>query len=1116
MLLPESEFGFNDVLVNAGEEATVQYGDSYGLHLNGEDPGELSDGGVWDDQQSVSSGPIPSTPDGVLSAPNQLDYSQRSTGYEQFLQVFQGEGDLPAELADDDMEYQVDPESYAAVPDEWYNLAGRISRTEVEELLRDGDSAEASRRANATDSNLPSASAPPAVYEEPLVQLSNSQRYLLHQQSLQMVQLQVQLYLLSRHLEGQNHVTDDLWAAHNRFVALSTSASTSYKPPQPQSLPPPTLSPPQAASNTSQNLAVFSVTMPAPGTSALLLPPSSSTNSHPSSENSIQMGSNNTSQDMADSTDDTSPASSSNHNPEMNPSAHSGTGNKTRSRRSDNARNLRPFLASVLALPTVVLLNQESLARLHATPGKLSNNELNRYIGLYQGLFRPGLLPKMDSRATMSALTSTSVNSAHGMMSTGTSLRNRWSSVEDDLLAIGFNLFHKNWPLIRQRLLPCKHVTAIATRFKNKTSKKSKDNPIKSIHAYNTRPLTADERDLLTVGVSQCGHNFEEIAAKFLPSRKSQFLAKTWRQMTAAKPKKLTSHRLAVASTTHAHTTSSTTPYAVVTTTSTTLSSTAVSSHPASPVRGKSPRIHHTNSGTSAASHSASSEPHATKNETDAGSDSESDDDASNTREQRRERRRAAAQAAQAADDYEEEDQQSNSAYGSIYGGNAEAGSLADRNRALQHYDQITRSRSSSVASSSDSEDPMQWDSEESSDLNIIESARGSSASDSGSESDPLMKYSRPSKRYMYHELSDSEAPQASLTAEARIRHSGASSSDHDDRSSRYPEDYHLRKFHASKYLPMLLDWEVVWQEEAVEAAMAAAETARLERLSGKVKPVGSSKKSRSKGSRHSKSKGDKDAIATVVSAANAEWDHELWLTPPPSPDPSTLPPPPATVSEASNMTIHAQMQDIPSSSSAHPPNMSHLAYPSEGPSSYIPMQHQVPMPGYPTEMNPNMMISEVPADASFAVRMPAPYNEYGSATPSLPPGHFRVPMSSQMPPTLPMHQQALPQQSLPQGNYYPMPLHADHTAALHGHPSVRGGNFTDPEIIMMQRSLEKEVRNSQMQRTGAKTTASYRSSAAPAPPTALPPGLFSVLTPEGQLITTPMNQANSLDDPKY
>lgn len=1060
MLLPESEFGFADVLVPASEEAGVQYGDSYELNLNGEDLSELSDGGAWEDQYSVSSGPSPTTPEGVTSGPNPLDYSQRSSGYEQFLQVFQGEGDLPAELADDDLEYHVDPESYAAVPDEWYNLAGRISRTEVEELLRDGAGDGLSRAGN-FDPAAHSTSAHRTAYSEPLIQLSDSQRYLLHQQTLQMVQLQIQLYLLSRHMEGQGTVADDLWTTHNRFVALSTSASTSYRPPPRNA----TLSmpvQPQETQNTAPSVAVFSVTMPAPGTSSLLIAPPSSTQVTSESLTLYSPPSTNHVGDLDSSAPGTSSGSISGPSdlgaPQMD-----GISHQSSERRAEAARSLRPFLASVLALPTVVLLNQEVLARLHASPGKISVSELNRYVGMYSSLFRPGLHPKVDARAALTTMTSTSVTSAHGMMTTGNALRLRWTSVEDDLLAIGVNLFHKNWPLIRQRLLPCKHATAIGTRFKYKTSKKSKDNPVKAIHAYNKRPLSNHERDLLQLGVAQCGHNFALVAEKFLPSRKEHFLAKVWRQMTAAtsKPKKLTSHRLTAPATQNMLSVRHHSPSGSG---STTPVRTPVQdpSSPGGPVPEQTSKV--------------------VRVPVKPGSDDEGSDSESVIRSRRR--RAAAAAQAQPYED-EEEKPMTPSHYD-----NNQAGSLADRNRALQHYDEITRTRSGSDSSSDD--EHMQWDSEESSDLNIIESARGSSASDSGSDDNDgrLMKYSRPSKRYQYHELSDSESPRANLNPDARIRHEMRDPTV-EERNQRYPEDYHLRKFHASTYLSMLLDWEVVWQEEAVKAAMAAAETASLERLSGKVKPVGSSKaKSRSKGSRHSKSKAEANAIPTVISAANAEWDHELWVTPPPSPPPSAVT---ATMEQGDENL--SGMQDI----SAAP------AYSStESSAGYAPMQpHSV----YHTDPSQMQMV-DGSMDPNFAMRGAAPGYDAYNTTPA-PTSQFRVPMSGQMPSHLP---QPMAPQGMPQ---YANPFPGDN--GMSAHPSMRAGSgFGDSGIVMMQRSLEKEVRNAQMHRSGAaKTTGGYRPAQHP-PNAGMPSGLFSVLTPEGQLITTPMNQTNSMEEPKY
>lgn len=1079
LLVPESEFGFADVLVPASEEAGVQYGDSYELNLNGEDLSDLSDGGAWEDQHSVSSGPSPMTPDGSALGISQLDSSQRSSGYEQFLQVFQGEGDLPAELADDDMEYHVDPESYAAVPDEWYNLAGRISRTEVEELLRDGG-AEGSNRAATFESAPGTTPAPRAAFDETLVPLTHSQRYLLHQQALQMVQLQVQLYLLSRHMDGQGTVADDLWTTHNRFVALSTSATTSYKPPPPQASS--TLPTQVQETQNTPAMAVFSVTMPAPGTSSLLIAPPATIQA-PSDALSLYNPSSTIHVGDMESASSEAPSESAGHSEHNNGLVQFGSGNKRNARAGESSRSLRPFLASVLALPTVVLLNQEALARLHASPGKLSNSELNRYLDLYNGLFRPSLLPKIDPRATMTAMTSTSVNSAHGMMSTGNSLRNRWSSVEDDLLAIGFNLFHKNWALIRQRLLPCKHATAIGTRFKNKTSKKSKDNPIKAIHAFNTRPLSNHERDLLQLGVAQCGHNFEQVAQQFLPARKPQFLAKVWRQMTAAKPKKLTSHRLAAPVQTHHRQPSpsgsgSTTPVRTPT------------HEPSSPIH--QPYAQPQYSQTAPNAHSN------TKPSVKTDHNSDDDDNSDSEAVMRSRNRRAAAKAAAQAHPYDDESPIATAQQAVPF--ESHAGSLADRNRALQHYDQVTRTR---PGSGSDSDEHSPWDSEESSDLNIIESARASSASDSGSDDNDqrLMKYSRPSKRYQYHEITESDAPRLSMVAEARARQEVRDPL-LEERTLRYPDDYHLRKFDASSYLSMLLDWEVVWQEEAVEAAMTAAETAKNERLSGKVKPIGSSKaKSRSKGSRHSKSKAEANAIPTVISAANAEWDHELWVTPPASPVPSSAL---ETTMEADSNEEERQVSDS-SALAAHSASMT-VSY--QDGAGYLPMQSST----FSADASSTMQVGDASMESSFSVRVPGgPYDTatYSASTA----GQFRVPMVASTPSHPALQQQPHGHQSAPQQGHYPSaPVPAD------GGLSAARSGFGDPGIGMMQRSLEKEVRNSQMHRAGnAKPSAVYRSAPAHSSGSALPSGLFSVLTPEGQLITTPMNQTLSgLEEPKY
>jgi hypothetical protein len=68
-------------------------------------------------------------------------------------------------------------------------------------------------------------------------------------------------------------------------------------------------------------------------------------------------------------------------------------------------------------------------------------------------------------------------------------------------------------------------------RFKNKTTKNAKDNPIKRLYVNQTQPLTDQEKALLQQGISLFGLNFDQISAQLLPHRPGYILAKFWRRM---------------------------------------------------------------------------------------------------------------------------------------------------------------------------------------------------------------------------------------------------------------------------------------------------------------------------------------------------------------------------------------------------------------------------------------------------------------------------------------------------------------------------------------------------------------------------------------------------------
>jgi hypothetical protein len=1174
----------------------------------------------WDDEeysQSMSPGMSPSgqqtyeaTAVGGFTAQetqymNYIEAEQREKGYEQFLQVLQqGSADLPPELAEDDPEYYVDPESYTSMPDEWQNLVGKISRSEVEALLRDGApigidgryltptegdgphrAADALRSSTGSHGSYDS-SGGSEPEDEASLEMTSAQRLMLHQQMLQMLQLQLQVYLLSRHIDGNAAVSEAVWELHNRFVAYSTSASTSYKPPphhligyqtMSQALGPASSAPLHAnsASSSRNNVSQYPpsspplqinphiLTVETPGglnTSrspvstphpALMADITSGLNSPEMARTAVGRGMTTgfSSSQLNDSSMRADRASTASMGRGTVPAAANGSttngqaSNGGGSERAKAGVQVKPFLASALALPTVVLVNQEVLAKLHGSRGLLSKVELNRYLGLYQTIFRQNMLPNVDTRATMSAMTST-VNAKEGMISTGGSTaRYRWSPVEDDLLAIGFSLFHKNWNLIRLRLLPSKDPLAISTRFKNKTSKKSKDNPIKTALAYNTRPLTNDERDLLTLGVSELGQNFELISSRYLPSRKPQFLAKSWRQMTAASKTKKGLK-----------------------------SSKAVSVQSEGPASTEDPQM------AFILEHEAQED---LNNATQAFQFTEPDisvpmDETFLT-----------PATGHATDDIDNRDRNRALRHFDIATSLADPPQVVlpsavdndidhrDRNRTLRHLDVVsTHSRASSSSSAHDdsSHQPQNlsgahflqvphgdreedersfsarsWDSEDS-DGNIIESTHNSSEVGSGSDSDGTDNPSA-AKRSKYSELSDntmhSYVPGASSTVISQHyyqagagSHPGSYHGHHAqqpdsgiphrndpthmsvmmdteaaefeedlaaiqaarERDERYPEDYHTRPFHASSYLGMLLDWEVIWQEEAVQAAIAAAETIRLERMSGKAKPVAavtSKSKSRAKNSKGSKAKKDKlakellNSAATVISATSADWDHELWLSPPSSPEPSSAP---SSASEHQYLPQHT----IPPYDAAILAQIDpiDLTAPSasifEG-SDSPPTTASSSSSSMTAVSSSNRGITEGVNGSGFSIRLA----ERPSSTPTA-----SAPSNSSALPGAPRTEQHNASKTLrvqgPSSGSPPIPNSTHKTTET-----------SEQEQILMQRRLEKEVRQTTAY-VPKHTTKSHGNASAAHPQHnsqqsthSLPVGMFSVMMPSGRVISS-------------
>lgn len=111
----------------------------------------------------------------------------------------------------------------------------------------------------------------------------------------------------------------------------------------------------------------------------------------------------------------------------------------------------------------------------------------------------------------------------------------KWTPAEDKLLAIGFDRYQKNWEVICSTLLPTKEVKSIKSRFKNKTSKKARDNPIKQAYAFAISELSEEEEVLLYRGISIYGVDLEMISKVFLPHRKPFWLKKLWQRIYSKK-----------------------------------------------------------------------------------------------------------------------------------------------------------------------------------------------------------------------------------------------------------------------------------------------------------------------------------------------------------------------------------------------------------------------------------------------------------------------------------------------------------------------------------------------------------------------------------------------------
>ena len=113
-----------------------------------------------------------------------------------------------------------------------------------------------------------------------------------------------------------------------------------------------------------------------------------------------------------------------------------------------------------------------------------------------------------------------------------TAPRGLWSPAEDRLLLAGLETYDRDWRTIQAQLLPTKSVAQIIAHFKNRSSRKADDNPIKQLKLE--APLTVREQQAVLQGVHTYGPNWELIREHFLPYRKCNVIRRfymRWKKM---------------------------------------------------------------------------------------------------------------------------------------------------------------------------------------------------------------------------------------------------------------------------------------------------------------------------------------------------------------------------------------------------------------------------------------------------------------------------------------------------------------------------------------------------------------------------------------------------------
>ena len=86
--------------------------------------------------------------------------------------------------------------------------------------------------------------------------------------------------------------------------------------------------------------------------------------------------------------------------------------------------------------------------------------------------------------------------------------------------------------LIQAQLLPTKSVGQIVAHFKNRSSRRAEDNPIKQLRLET--PLTVREQQAVLEGVQRFGPNWDVVRARLLPCRNTNVIRRfymRWKKM---------------------------------------------------------------------------------------------------------------------------------------------------------------------------------------------------------------------------------------------------------------------------------------------------------------------------------------------------------------------------------------------------------------------------------------------------------------------------------------------------------------------------------------------------------------------------------------------------------